>query len=192
LAAWIVFCLAGLAFFAPLKFGTPVIAHPHCSAKHIAEWIFFTWPQQLATLRIRAFMAGARRRSDWPHGWIFCLCCHYVSGFVKSCGTALDRAKTTADTLMAFAVNTLLFYAAAWYVRDGATAARIFGATGVGHGDSEVMALEQRYGGLQRSREYAALYTDKAQTAPDMLLRMTSDRVFASLVYPNALAVTSC
>src|SRR2546428_803425 len=53
---------------------------------------------------------------------------------------------------MSFAMNTLLFYAAAWYVRDGAAAGRIFGALGLATMLVVVMALEQRYGGVERLR----------------------------------------
>ena len=188
---WVVFCLAGLAFFAPLKFGTPVIAQSSLIPPNtVTEWIFFTWPQQLATL----FVFGALlwlvldgERLTARVDLLFVLPLLFLASQSVAAPPSI-APQTTADTLMAFAANTLLFYAAAWYVRDGATAARIFGALGLATMMVMVMALEQRYGGLQRSREYAALYTDSAHTAPDMLLRMTSDRVFASLVYPNALA----
>ena len=188
---WVVFCLAGLAFFAPLKFGTPVITQSALVPPNtLAEWIFFTWPQQIATI----FAFGALlwlvldgERLAARVDLLFVLPLLFLASQSVASPPSI-APQTTADTLMAFAVNTLLFYAAAWYVRDGATAARIFGALGLATVMVMVMALEQRYGGLQRSREYAALYGDIAHAPPDMLLRMTSDRVFASLVYPNALA----
>jgi len=156
---WIVFCLAGLAFFAPLKFGTPVIAQSALIPPNtVAEWVFFTWPQQLATL----FAFGALlwlvldgERLAARVDFLFVLPLLFLASQSVAAPSSI-APQTTADTLMAFAVNTLLFYAAAWYVRDGATAARIFGARGLATVIVMVMALEQRYGGLQRSREYAA------------------------------------
>lgn len=188
---WVVFCLAGLAFFAPLKFGTPVTAQSALVPPNsVMEWIFFAWPLQLAT--IFAFGAllwlvldGERlmARVDLLFVLPLCFLVTQIAAAVPSIAP-----QTTADTLMSFAMNTLLFYAAAWYVRDGAAAARIFGALGLATMLVLVIALEQRYGGLQQTREFAALYVDAAHAPPDLLLRLTSNRVFGPLVYPNALA----
>jgi O-antigen ligase len=188
---WVVFCLAGLAFFAPLKFGTPVTAQSALVPPNaIEEWIFFAWPQQLAT--IFAFGAllwlvldGERltARVDLLFVLPLCFLVTQIAAAVPSIAP-----QTTADTLMSFAINTLLFYAAAWYVRDGAAAARIFGALGLATMLVLVIALEQRYGGLQQTREFAALNVDAAHAPPDLLLKLTSNRVFAWFTSPNSLA----
>ncbi len=187
----VVVCLGALAFLAPLKFGTPVIAQgmlvPPGSPY---EWLFYAWPNQLATLiafgtLLWLVLDGERlaARVDL----LFVLPLLFLASQAIAAPPSITP-QTTADTLMAFAVDTLLFYAAAWYVRDGAAAARIFGALGLATILIMVMAMEQHYGGLQQTREFAALYTDTAHAPPDLLLRLTSNRVFASLVYPNALA----
>src|SRR5438094_4988257 len=47
----VIVCLAGFAFFAPLKFGTPVISQSALVPPgDFVEWVFFAWPNQLATL----------------------------------------------------------------------------------------------------------------------------------------------
>jgi O-antigen ligase len=187
----VIVCLAGLAFFAPLKFGTPVIAQASLvPPTDLAEWLFFSWPNQLAALvafGALMWLVLDRERLGARVDFLFLLPLLFLVSQVIAAPASI-APQTTADTLMAFAVDVLLFYAAAWYVRDGATAARIFGALGLATMFVMVLALEQRYGGLQRTREFAALYTDTTHAPSDMLLRMQSNRVFGSLVYPNALA----
>jgi O-antigen ligase len=96
--------------------------------------------------------------------------------------------QTTINTLMLFAAGVLLFYVGAWYVRDGAATAQIFGGLALATLFVCLLAMRQHFGGLADSRAYAALYVDTAHVPRDFLLRMTSNRVFGSLVYPNALA----
>jgi O-antigen ligase len=95
--------------------------------------------------------------------------------------------QVSVDVLMHFITCVLVFYAAAWYVRDGAAAANVFAGLGLALFVTCVMALEQYMGGLEATRQYAAQYFDVSQFSPELLLRMTSDRVFGTLGYPNAL-----
>jgi O-antigen ligase len=184
-------CLAGLAFFAPLKFGTPVVAQAGLTPPvDFVEWVFFAWPNQLATLvafgaLLWLVLDGERLAAQVD--FLFVLPLLFLASQAVAAPPSI-APQMTADTLIAFAMDALLFYAAAWYVRDGAAAVRIFGALGLSTMIMMVMALEQHYGGFQRTRDFAALYGDSAHTPPDLLLRMSSNRVFASLVYPNALA----
>jgi tetratricopeptide (TPR) repeat protein len=188
---FVLFCLAGLAFFAPLKFGTPVIAQSSLTPPtNWVEWVFFGWPNQLATIfafGTLLWLVLDRERLAARVDFLFVLPLLFLASQAVAAPASI-APQTTADTLMMFATGVLLFYSAAWYVRDGASAARIFGALGLATVVVLVLALEQRFGGLQRSREYAALYGDMAQAPSDFRLRMTSDRVFGPLVYPNALA----
>jgi len=187
----VVACLAGLAFFAPLKFGTPVIAQAALVPPGtFYEWVFFAWPNQLATLVAFAglmWLVLDEHRLAARVDFLFVLPLIFLAAQAVAAPPSI-APQTTADTLMAFAADVLLFYAAAWYVRDGAAAGRIFGALGLATVLVMVTALEQRYGGLQRTREFTALYVDTVHTPPDLLLRLKSNRVFATLTYPNALA----
>ncbi len=89
---------------------------------------------------------------------------------------------------MLFAAAVLLFYVGAWYVRDGAATAQIFGGLALATLFVCLLALRQHFGGLAEARAYAALYVDPTRAPKGFLLRMTSNRVFGSLVYPNSLA----
>ena len=52
---WVLFWLVALAFLAPLKFGTPVSVQTAVVPPiGLFEWIFFSWPNELATLLVCA------------------------------------------------------------------------------------------------------------------------------------------
>ena len=188
---WVIGCLAGLAFLAPLKFGTPVmiqtVAIPPID---FFEWLFFAWPNQLLVIGIfGAFVwlvLDPSRMMARVDG-LFLLPLFFLGTQLLAAANTINR-QTSSDTVMLFAGCVLLFYVAAWYVRDGGDAVRIFGGLGLATFLVCIFALDQRFGGLERSREMAALYGAAASMPADYLLRMQSNRVFATLVYPNALA----
>ena len=118
---------------------------------------------------------------------LFTLPLFFLLTQVLAAPTTICR-QTTLDTLLLFAAGVLLFYAGAWYVRDGAATAQIFGGLTLATLFVCLLAMQQHFGGLAETRAYAALYVDAAHVPKDFLLRMSSTRVFGSLVYPNALA----
>ena len=188
---WIVACLAALAFLAPLKFGTPVVTQAHLiPPADLFEWVFFSWPNQIAVIFAFAALLWLVLDSERLAARVdvlFLLPVAFLATQALAATTSINR-QLSADTLMHFATCVLLFYTAAWYVRDGAAAVRIFGGLGLATFLTVILALQQHFGGLQETREFAALYGDQAAMPRDLLLRMTSNRVFAWFGgYPNAL-----
>ncbi len=188
---WFVFGLAAVAFLAPLKFGTPVIieaASPMPADSF--EWLHFSWPNELVIIFIFAgfiWLVLDRDRMLARVDLLFTLPLFFLLTQVLAVpGTICPQA--TIDTLMLFAAGVLLFYVGAWYVRDGAATAQIFGGLSLATLFVCLLAMRQHFGGLAETRAYASLYVDPARVPKDFLLRMTSNRVFGSLVYPNALA----
>ena len=189
---WIVACLAALAFLAPLKFGTPVVTQAHLiPPADFFEWVFFSWPNQIAVIFAFAALLWLVLDSERLAARVdvlFLLPVAFLATQALAAATSINR-QLSADTLMHFATCVLLFYTAAWYVRDGAAAVRIFGGLGLATFLAVILAVQQHFGGLQDTREFAALYGDQAAMPRDLLLRMTSNRVFAWFGgYPNALA----
>lgn len=188
---WFVFGLAAVAFLAPLKFGTPVILQSHVQPPgNIAEWLFYSWPNEMAVILIFTgfvWLVLDPQRMLARVDLLFVLPLMFLLTQALAAPTSICR-QTTIDTLMLFATCALLFYVGAWYVRDGAATARIFGGLALATLLVCVLALEQHFGGLEESRKQAAMYLDASKVPKDLLLRMTSNRVFASFVYPNALA----
>ena len=188
---WFVFGLATVAFLAPLKFGTPVMIQGAAPLPRDAfEWIHFSWPNELVIILIFAgfiWLVLDRDRMLARVDLLFTLPLFFLlTQALAVPGTICPQA--TIDTLMLFAAVVLLFYVGAWYVRDGAATAQIFGGLALATLFVCLLAMRQHFGGLAESRAYAALYVDAAHVPKDFLLRMTSNRVFGSLVYPNALA----
>ena len=186
-----VFGLAAVAFLAPLKFGNPVMLQAHVQPPGNGfEWLFFSWPNELAVILIFAgfvWLVLDPQRMLARVDLLFVLPLMFLLTQALAAPTTICR-QTTVDTLMLFAACALLFYVGAWYVRDGAATAQIFGGLALATLLVCVLAMEQHFGGLQKSREYAALYLDTSKAPSDFLLKMTSTRVFASFVYPNTLA----
>jgi len=71
-------------------------------------------------------------------------------------------------------VCVLLFYGAAWYVRDGATAARVFGGLALAAVLVCIFALQQWLGGLEETRRFAAGHINPATSPADLLLRLSA------------------
>ncbi len=188
---WFVFGLAAVAFLAPLKFGTPVMLQSLLDLPGNGyEWLFYSWPNELAVLLVFSglvwFVLDSQRllaRVDR----LFALPLLFLLTQALAAPTTICR-QTTIDTLMLFAACILVFYVGAWYVRDGAATAHIFGGLALATLLVCVLAIEQHFGGLEQTREYLAMYGDTSQTPKDFLLRISSDRVFATFVYPNVLA----
>jgi O-antigen ligase len=188
---WFVFGLATVAFLAPLKFGTPVMIQAAAPLPRDAfEWLHFSWPNELVIILIFAgfiWLVLDRDRMLARVDLLFTLPLFFLlTQALAVPGTICSQA--TIDTLMLFAAGVLLFYVGAWYVRDGAATAQIFGGLSLATLFVCLLAMRQHFGGLAEARAYAALYVDAAHVPKDFLLRMTSNRVFGSLVYPNALA----
>lgn len=189
---WIIACLAVLAFIAPLKFGTPVVTQAQLiPPTNLYEWLFFPWPNQIAVIFVFAGLLWLVLDSDRLAvrvDALFLLPIVFLATQALATASSINR-QISVDTLLHFTTCVVLFYAAAWYVRDGGSAARVFGGLGLATFLVCVLALQQHFGGLQDSREFAALYKDQASMPKDLLLRMTSNRVFAWFGgYPNALA----
>ena len=188
---WIITCLAGIAFLAPLKFGTPVVNQSAMvPPQGFIEWVYMSWPNQIAVILALAallWLVLDPSRLAARVDLLFVLPLIFLATQVAALPGSINY-QTSSDTVMHFAACVLLFYAAAWYARDGATAAKVFGGLGLATFLVIVLALEQHFGGLQETRDFAAVSLDRASVPPELFMRMTSNRVFGSLVYPNALA----
>ena len=188
---WFVFGLAAVALLTPLKFGTPVMIQSAATPPDIGlEWLYTLWPNEIILLLIFAgfiWLVLDRERM------LACVDLLFVLPllFLLTQALAVPETicpQTTIDTLMLFAGGVLLFYVGAWYGRDGAATVHVFGGLALATLFVCLLAMQQHFGGFEQTREYAAANGDAARASKDFLLRMTSDRVFGSFVYPNALA----
>jgi hypothetical protein len=97
------------------------------------------------------------------------------------------------DMVLHAGACVVLFYAAAWHVRDGAAAVRVFQGLGWAGLLLCVMALDQKYGfltgGFAATGEWVTQWNGQTEEAEAMRARLENARVFGSFGgYPNALA----
>src|SRR5580704_5896879 len=156
---WFVFGLATLAFLAPLKFGVPTMIQSGVAPPlNIGEWIYFSWPNELAVFFIFAvfvWLVLDRERMLARVDLLFVLPLLFLLTQALAVPGTICR-QSTVDTLMLFEVCVLVFYVAAWYVRDGAATVTIFGGLALAVLFVCILAMQQHFGGLQESREMAA------------------------------------
>ena len=154
----------------------------------LLEWLLFSWPNQLAVMFVFGlwlWLMWDSQRTAVRADLLYVLPVAFLMTQVLATPGSICR-QTSVDTLLHFAACVLLFYGAARYVRDGVGIKWILGALGLATLVTVVVALEQHFGGLQETREFAlqnpGVVTEGARD------RMMSDRVFGTLVYPNSLA----
>jgi O-antigen ligase len=194
LANRFVFGLAAVTFLAPLKFGVPVIVQGgFIPPGTVLEWLlpYSSWPNELCIILVFAgfiWLVLDRERMLARVDLLFVLPLLWL----LTQALAVPRTicpQATVDTLTLFATGVLLFYVGAWYVRDGASAAWVFGGVGLAVMLVCIKAFQQYFTEFEETRQFAAAHLNLTDAPKDFLLRMTSNRPFAWFGgYPNALA----
>ncbi len=184
---WVISGLAALTFLAPLKFGVLVVVQSALlPPRGTLEWIFFLWPNPLLPLLAFGALswcvldpcrAGGRRNVFFYLPALF-----LVTQLVAVPGS-INR-HVSMDTVLLFAVGVLLFYGAAWYVRDEVALMRVAGGMGLAAILVCVVALEQYATGFAATEDYARAVA----SPPEFVAKLAARRVFGTLVSPNALA----
>lgn len=182
--------LLGLAL---LKFGNPPVMEKFIEwPGNGYEWAISNWPVVighwlLAGTAVLGAMA-ARWQINAPR-WMVFLPLGWLSWQVLA-GTQSVDATLTGVTLRHFVACVVCFYlglfALAKTQRPLPFWAGILGAFAI------VIAVgwEQHFGGLAESRRYffTYIYPEMPVVAPEYLKKISSDRIFSTLFYPNALA----
>lgn len=177
-----------------LKFGNPVLLNDQVTTPgNVYEWVLTAWPlgvgQGLLILLVLLAIFVVRKRPGVP-GWLVWAPLPWLAWqFVAATGS-VDMTRTT-PTLIHFVTNIGCFYLGLYClspIRD----LRWFW-TGLMTGFVLVLlnGWEQHFGGLATSREYffKEVYPHlEGETPEGLLRRISSDRVFATLFYPNTLA----
>ncbi len=181
--------LLGLAL---LKFGNPAILEKEIEwPGELMQWIIVPWPivvgyGLLAVVTV-AGIAVARWRAGVPR-WLMALPLAWLVWELLAGTQTVDAALTRA-TLAHFASCVVCFYLGLFAL--GRVRRMGFFWAGLLAGFALVLAsgLQQHFGGLEQTRRYFALYhPDNAGVAQQLLDRMKSNRIFATLFYANTLA----
>ena len=192
---WALAALGALVFLAPLKFGTPVVMQSlFLAPRDLWEWVFSPWPNPLLVMFVFAGLIWfaiccpdrtepSKRRFDAAR-WLPLL---WLLTQIAATPNSIN-VQVSLDTLLYFTACVVAFYAAARWVRDEKAANWVFGALELATAVACLVALQQRFGGFAATREYATAYLDSSSLSDDLRLRITSNRVFGTLAYPNAFA----
>ncbi len=187
---WLFAMTLGLLFLAPLKFSMPVnLQALGTPPSTLIEWFYWSWPNQLGVMAGAVlFFLLALDREPLPRwnlpGVLPAL--FLATQAVAMWGTICWQ--TSVDTVLHFSLCVAVFYAAARCAREKQWTDGLLGALAAATLLVCVVALEQQFGGLAATRRYAAAYLDASQLSEEMRAKLTSNRVFGTLVYPNALA----
>ncbi|MDW8344477.1 MAG: O-antigen ligase family protein [Verrucomicrobiae bacterium] len=188
---WVVGYLAAMVFVSALKWVTPVVLGvPLELPGDGMEWLIWSWPNELGLLAgsvgliLLAWWVGRER---WGRSWLGWLPVAWLGTQVAALPGTICWA-TSVDAVLHFAVAVTLFYLTAATVRDAAGARTIFGALGLAVVVNAVLGLQQWFGGLEATRQMAQAYFQPGELPQEFWGRLTSERVFGAMVYPNALA----
>jgi hypothetical protein len=197
-APWLARVFAGLfgAFLglALLKFGDPPIMEKYVTTpQNIWEFLLFTaWPVRWAYALLLAVGAVgvlvARWRPAAPRGLV-ALPFFWLVWQVAACAHSVGPEQSHV-TLRHFACCVVCFYLGLCSLRRAGEARVFWGLLYCAFLLVLATGWEQHFGGLEATRRYFRLYIypQMREVPPEYLKRLTSNRIFATLFYPNALA----
>lgn len=183
--------LLGLAL---VKFGNPIILESEIRwPASDWEWVLGPWPVVigywlLGGVVVAGILAG-RRRSGLPRVLVALPLLWLAWEAIAATQAHLPRF-TPWPTVIHFCSCVACFYLG-WFSLNGAQRLWPFWA-GILAGLFLVLysGFEQHFGGLEETRKYwlTYIYPTMADVPLDLMKKMATNRIFATLFYPNALA----
>jgi O-antigen ligase len=186
--------LGGFLGLTLAKFGNPPIMEKWVSAPtQFYEFVFgypwpITWGYWMLGLVGVVGVAVARWRSAAPR-WLIALPLAWLLWEFLA-GTQSIRAELTAPTLKHFCACVLCLYLGLFSLSRLRNPWPFWAGLLCGLVPVLQAGWEQHFGGLQETRRYfyAYLYSHMEAVPPEYLKRISSNRIWATLFYPNALA----
>lgn len=177
-----------------LKFANPALVADHVTTPvNVFEWVLTAWPLEVGQVLLVVLGLSAvfvvRKRPDVPRWLVFAPLPWLAWQFIAATGSV--QPDLTVRTLIHFVTNVGCFYLGLFCLSP------IRNLRGFWAGLMTCFALvlltgwQQRFGGLEATREmfFEEIYPAMNGNVPEaMMKRMASDRIFATLFYPNTLA----
>lgn len=177
-----------------LKFGNPVIFDSMVERPNNAlEAVYVAWPiawgyALLALVALTSIRYLVLEKAV-VRPWIAWLPLAWLGWQLVSMGGSIDPALSRM-TLWHFAATTGCFYLGYWALSR--VPRRLEGwvwlPTLVAYTWMLWAGWDQRHGGLEATRDYVYSQSDISKLSPEYLLKLSSTRIFSTLVYPNAFA----
>ncbi len=174
-----------------LKFGNPAVVDALVTPPRDGwEWLFMPWPLAWGYAGWGVLVLAALGAACWrrpPQGVVFWLPALWlVWQGVAATGTV--DARLTRLHLPYFTSVVAGFYLG-WLVLAPTAQLRVFWAALTGcFAAVLVVGFQQHFGGLEAVRQQVLNQPGAEQMPADYLRRLATGRIFATLVYPNALA----
>ena len=176
-----------------LKFGNPaVFEHLIGWPANIYEWMLNPWPVILSYgLLGAAVVFGllvARGRPSSPR-WLMLLPLVWLAWQCVASARTLD-AGLTRPVLQHLAACAVCFYLGLFSLSRVENLRLFWGGLLSGFLLVLVAGVRQEFGGLEETRRFFHLYVypQLKEVPPEYLKKLTSDRIFSTLFYPNTLA----
>lgn len=174
-----------------LKFGNPVILDHLVEAPgNFEEILWQAWPVRWGYGLLAAViglglaaMGWQWRRRPW---WVWLPAAWWVWQGVASAQTV--DAQLTGAVLKHFAACVGSFYLGLFLLSRVRELRWTWGLALAGFLWVIWVGLDQHFGGLEATRQYVRQQPNWQQLPPDYLQKLESNRIFSTLVYPNALA----
>ena len=183
----------GFLALALIKFGNPAVLEKLIVwPANPLEWVFNSWPVVIGFALLGGLVLvglfSTNRKTTAPHwlvwlplvwlGWQFISAMHTVSG------------ELTHATLLHFTACVVCFYLGCFSLAQTKDMRLFFGCLLAGLTVVIMVGWQQHFGGLEQTRQYffTYIYPQMTSVTPEYLKKMSSDRIFSTLFYPNALA----
>lgn len=176
-----------------LKFGNPVVLAQLVEwPKDRYEWIFMAWPNAVALplllgVAVLGLLALRWRELTWR--WELALPLGWLGWEALAAGQSAEPASSW-PVVLHFGTCVLCYLLGTFSLTRRRDLGGFWLGLLAGFAIILTVGLEQHFGGLAETRRQFHLYIEPTLKVvpPDLLKRISSDRIFSTLFYPNALA----
>ena len=174
-----------------IKFGNPVILDRLVeSPKDFWEIVFNPWPVAWGYCMLAGLVilgGGVVRFKTSAPRWLVALPMIWF-GWQLVAATQTVDVQLTKATLLHFGACNSCFYLGLFALSRVSQMTWFWNTLLLGFVWVLWMGLCQHFGGLEATRQMISQQPNWQQLPPEYLMRMASNRIFSTLVYPNALA----
>jgi len=156
------------------------------------EWAISSWPTSIGYWLLAGVALvglGAVRVPESAPRWLIAMPLFWLVWQFISATQSVD-AGLTGLTLRHFGACAVCFYLGLFCLSRQGAAALFLWPVAVAFALVLAVGLHQHFGGLQETRDYffTYLYPTMKDVPPEYLKKLSSDRIFSTVFYPNALA----
>jgi putative inorganic carbon (HCO3(-)) transporter len=195
LAAFFAGLFGGLLGLCLMKFGNPgILEFMVQRPEDVYQWIFAPWPVSIAHGMLLAVACVGLAVAKWktrgipvylvalPAAWLL---------WEFAAGTQTLSSALTQPTLTHFTGCVICFYLGFFALALGRTLWPFWIGLLAGFLVVLTVGIQQHFGGLEETRRYFYLYEYSkfpGGPPPELLKKMSTNRIFSTLLYPNTLA----